>query len=134
MDTWEIAWKILEFCRKQHPNLRWDIKSVRKNVTYIYGSSKNATHIYGSDSSIELTLGVHKECKFEYILGSSKISSPIVWLGTFHVWMNLEKNSDIDFTLYETDKIWNEKDWVLSKQSRKVMLDIFNFILDEIQE
>lgn len=124
MDTWQIAYKILEFCKKQYPNLRWDIKSV----------SKDATYIYGSVSSIELTLGVHKECEFEYIIGSSKISSSKVWLGTFHVWMNFEKNSDIDFTLYETDKIWNEKDWVLSKQARKIMLDTFNFILDEIQE
>ena len=124
MDTWQIAYKILEFCKKQHPSLRWDIKSVRKDSTYIYGL----------DSFIELTLGVHKECESEYILGSSKISSSIVWLGTFHVWMNFEKNSDIDFTLYETDKIWNKKDWVLSKQARKVMLDIFTFILDKIQE
>jgi hypothetical protein len=124
MDTQLVAEKLFKFCREQHPNLRWDIKSVRKDSTYIYGS----------DSFIELTLGVHKEREFEYILGSSKISSPMLWLGTFHVWINFEKDSDIDFTLYETDKIWNEKDWVLSKQSRKIMLNIFNFILDEIQE
>ena len=124
MDTQLVAEKLFKFCKEKYPNLRWDIKSARKDSTYIYGS----------DSFIELTLRVHKECEFEYILGSSKISSPIVWLGTFHVWMNFEKNSDIDFTLYETDKIWNEKDWVLSKQSRKIMLNIFNFILDEIQE
>jgi hypothetical protein len=124
MDTWQIAWKIFKFCREQHPNLRWDIKSVRKDSTYIYGS----------DSFIEVTLRVHKEREFEYILGSSKISPAMLWLGTFHVWMNFEKNSDIDFALYETDKTWNEKDWVLSKQSRKIMLNIFNFILDEIQE
>lgn len=127
MDTWQIAYKILEFCKKQHPSLKWNIKSV----------SKDATYIYGSDSSIELTLEVCKEGQFEYILGFSKILSSIVWLGTFHVWMNFEKNSKIDFALYtedETDKTWNEKDWVLSKQTRKIMLDIFNFILDEIQE
>jgi hypothetical protein len=122
MDTWQIAWKILEFCKDRYPEINWDIKSARKD----------STCIYGSDSFIELKLWVHKE--FEYILGFSKISSPIVWLGTFHVWMNFEKDSDIDFTLYKTDKIWNEKDWVLSKQSRKIMLNIFNFILDEIQE
>ena len=124
MDTQLVAEKLFKFCKEKYPNLRWDIKSARKDSTYIYGS----------DSFIELTLEVHKECKFEYILGSSKISSPIVWLGTFHVWMNFEKDSDIDFTLYETAKIWNEKDWLLSKQSRKIMLNIFNFILDEIQE
>jgi len=124
MDTRQIAEKLFNFCEGRYPNLRWDIKSVRKDSTYIYGS----------DSFIELTLRVHKECEFEYILGSSKILSPMLWLGTFHVWINFEKDSDIDFTLYETDKIWNEKDWVLSKQSRKIMLNIFNFILDEIQE
>jgi hypothetical protein len=124
MDTQLVAEKLFKFCKEKYPDLKWDIKSARKDSTFIYGS----------DSFIELTLGVHKECEFEYILGSSKISSPMLWLGTFHVWMNFEKNSDIDFTLYETDKIWNEKDWVLSKQSRKIMLNIFNFILDEIQE
>ena len=124
MDTQLVAEKLFKFCKEKYPDLKWDIKSVRKDSTYIYGS----------DSFIELTLRVHKECEFEYILGSSKISSPMLWLGTFHVWINFEKNSDIDFTLYETDKIWNEKDWVLSKQSRKIMLNIFNFILDEIQE
>jgi hypothetical protein len=124
MDTQLVAEKLFKFCKEKYPDLKWDIKSARKDSTFIYGS----------DSFIELTLGVHKECEFEYILGSSKISSPIVWLGTFHVWINFEKDSDIDFTLYETDKIWNEKDWVLSKQSRKIMLNIFNFILDEIQE
>jgi hypothetical protein len=124
MDTQLVAEKLFKFCREQHPNLRWDIKSARKD----------STCIYGSDSFIELKLWVHKEFEFEYILGFSKISSPIVWLGTFHVWMNFEKDSDIDFTLYKTGKIWNEKDWVLSKQSRKIMLNIFNFILDEIQE
>jgi hypothetical protein len=124
MDTQLVAEKLFKFCKEKYPDLKWDIKFVRKDSTYIYGS----------DSFIELTLRVHKECEFEYILGSSKISPPMLWLGTFHVWINFEKNSDIDFTLYETDKIWNEKDWVLSKQSRKIMLNIFNFILDEIQE
>jgi hypothetical protein len=124
MDTQLVAEKLFKFCKEKYPDLKWDIKFVRKDSTYIYGS----------DSFIELTLRVHKECEFEYILGSSKISSPMLWLGTFHVWINFEKNSDIDFTLYETDKIWNEKDWLLSKQSRKIMLNIFNFILDEIQE
>ena len=124
MDTQLVAEKLFKFCKEKYPNLRWDIKSARKDSTYIYGS----------DSFIELTLRVHKECEFEYILGSSKILPPMLWLGTFHVWINFEKDSDIDFTLYETDKIWNEKDWVLSKQSRKIMLNIFNFILDEIQE
>lgn len=81
MDTWQTAYKILEFCRKQHSDLKWDIKSVNKDATYIYGSV----------SSIELTLGVHKEGQFEYIICRSKISFSIVWLGTFHVWMNLEK-------------------------------------------
>ena len=124
MDTQLVAEKLFKFCKEKYPDLKWDIKSARKDSTFIYGS----------DSFIELTLGVHKECEFEYILGSSKISPPMLWLGTFHVWMNFEKDSDIDFTLYETDKTWNEKDWVLSKQSRKIMLNIFNFILDEIQD
>ena len=107
MDTQLVAEKLFKFCKEKYPDLKWDIKFVRKDSTYIYGS----------DSFIELTLRVHKECEFEYILGSSKISPPMLWLGTFHVWMNFEKDSDIDFTLYETDKIWNEKDWLLSKQS-----------------
>ena len=37
MDTWQIAHKILTFCKEQHPSLKWDIKLVDKDAAYIYG-------------------------------------------------------------------------------------------------
>jgi hypothetical protein len=35
---------------------------------------------------------------------------------------------------YYRDELWSAEYWALVSQYRKVMLDIFNFILDKIQE
>ena len=124
MDTWQIAHKILTFCKEQHSSLKWDIKSANKDGRYIHGSA----------SFIELrlevlNLGWGSEC----ILGRSKIES-VNWEGDFNVWMNPEKNSKTDFTLYldQADRLCDETDWLLCKQIQKIMLSVFTFILDEI--
>ena len=55
------------------------------------------------------------------------------WVGEFIVLLNSNKKSNFCFYTETADE-WNEKDWILCKQIQKIMLDIFTFILNEIQE
>jgi len=120
MDTWQIAHKILTFCKEQHSSLKWDIKSANKDGRYIQGSV----------SFIELKIEVLTLGKFECILGRSKIES-VNWEGKFNI---CKRQSKIDFTLYldQVERLCDEKDWLLCKQIQKIMLSVFTFILDEI--
>ena len=144
MDTWQIAEKIFNFCEGKYPDLKWvwsysysDIDSCR--VVALISGSCSLFKLEIEVCSNEKDEFYEKEATYDYILGSllipqSEEKSLLFWSSNFKVELNHDKDSSIDFTLYETGKMWNEKDWVLSKQARKIMLGIFNFIANEIQE
>ena len=143
MDTQQVTEKILEFCHRSYPNLRW-------NYNY-FDSHKNnynvVSLILGSCSNFKLELEVcsdekqefyEKESTYDYILGSllipqSEEKSLLSWSGSFEVNLNHSKDSELEFMIATHDE-WNDDSWLLVKKARKIMRETFNFIEDEIQK
>jgi len=122
MDIKQVTEKILEFCRRSYPNLRWNL------------DSKNNT-IQCPDSPHKLWIDV-------FLYGQLyRVSCEVYCVGGFELWINSNDrdnnclyNNQIVF--HHIDHIRSESDYFDNKyrETRKVMVDIFNFILDEIQE
>ena len=113
MDTWQIAWKILEFCREQHPSLRWDIKSARKDSTYI----KSTIRIWGKTNGIDISIE---------IIGTQFISEAR-WSGSFKIWLD-KKESQFSFkSRRELDMSTD-----LFIKAKKILSSIFEFIETKI--
>ena len=135
MDIQQIDYKILGYCTKQYPDLDWSI----------YRSSSdcaNKTVISGVDFPFKVTLKICSDKKNEvscyeeettddYIIGHFDLVN-VGWLGMFGIHLNCDKK--IDFRSFRVVGEWNEKDWLLCKQIQKIMLDIVNFIVIEVQE
>jgi hypothetical protein len=145
MDTWQIAEKLFNFCEGRYPDLKWA-------WNYSYGDidgCKDVSLIFGSCSLFKLELEIRseekqerysyeKEATYDYILGLLRISqseekSLLPWSGSFQVSLNHHKNGELEFTIATHDE-WNDDSWSVVKQARKIVREIFNFILDEIQE
>ena len=136
MDIQQIAYKISSYCTKQYPDLEWNIDRSSDDCT-------NKTVISGVDFPFKITLKIcqpdrenevscyKEEATDDYIIGHFDLVN-VGWLGMFGIQLNCDKK--IDFRSFRVAGEWNKKDWLLFKQCRKIMLDIFNFILEEIQE
>ena len=132
MNTQQIVYKISGYCLNQYPNLEWNI----------IGKYANKTVICGVDFPFKVTLKIcsdkrnevysyKEETTDDYIIGHFDLVN-VGWLGMFGIHLNCDKK--IDFRSLPITKEWDKKDWDLYKKYREVMLGIFNFIANEIQE
>ena len=132
MDTQQVVYKISGYCLNQYPNLEWNI----------IGKYANKTVICGVDFPFKVTLKIcsdkrnevssyKEETTDDYIIGHFALVN-VGWLGMFGIHLNCDKK--IDFRSLPITKEWDKKDWDLYKKYREVMLGIFNFIANEIQE
>jgi hypothetical protein len=144
MDTRQIAEKLFNFCEGRYPDLKW-----AWNYYSGIDNCKDVSLIFGSCSLFKLELEIRseekqerysyeKEATYDYILGLLRISqsekkSLLPWSGSFQVSLNHDKDSELEFMIATHDE-WNDDSWLLVKKARKIVRDIFNFILDEIQE
>ncbi|BBG58056.1 hypothetical protein [uncultured phage] len=136
MNTQLVAEKILTFCKAKYPDLKWIFHGF--NYDQYHQTIQGLSNLTDSpEMEILLKVGssgsVDKYSEgWEGIKGWCTLNS-LDWVGEFIVLLNSSKKSEFVFYT-ETHYEWNEKDWVLCKQIQKIMLDIFTFILDEIQE
>lgn len=136
MDTQLVAEKILTFCKEKYPDLKWVFHGF--NYDQYYQAIQGLSDLTDSpEMEILLKVGSSGSVDeysegWEGIKGWCTLNS-LDWVGEFIVLLNSNKKSEFCFYT-ETHYEWNEKDWVLCKQIQKIMLDIFTFILDEIQE
>jgi len=136
MNKQETAQKILGFCQKTYPELKWSFTSLDRTQDMIYGYRP----ILNSINGIQIDIRVNSNNSYSsdgspsdfrnYIEGRSTISN-LDWEGSFLVWINDRKNSQISFKKSGTAKheelnLWCEK-------GTQIMIDIFEFIKNEIQ-
>jgi hypothetical protein len=125
MDTWQIAWKILEFCREQHPSLRWDIKSARKDSTYI----KSTIRIWGKTNGIDISIEIIGTRLESYAVSGdvSALISEARWSGSFKIWLD-KKESQFSFkSKRELDMSTD-----LFIKAKEILSSIFEFIETKI--
>lgn len=131
MNVQEITKRLLVFCENQYPNLKWNVNN----------ECTNETVICGVDFPFEVTLKIHsnkrdesflykEEVTYDAIIGQFDLVN-VCWVGVFGIVLNCDKK--IDFRSFPITE-WDKKDWDLHKKYREVMLGIFNFIVNEIQE
>ncbi|BBG57882.1 hypothetical protein [uncultured phage] len=130
MDTQQIAEKILEFCKEKYPDLEWNFDFTDNYCKVI--------RLTSFDDNTEIWLDAQlNHIQFYRIQWQDNL------IGGFVIWINppIEDMSDryedtiaFENLAYYRYKLWSAEQWELVSQYRKVMLDIFNFILDEIQE
>ena len=130
MDIQQIAEKILEFCKEKYPDLEWNFDFTDNYCKVI--------RLTSFDDNTEIWLDAQlNHIQFYRIQWQDNL------IGSFVIWINppIEDMSDryedtiaFENLAYYRYKLWSAEQWVLVSQYRKVMLDIFNFILDEIQE
>ena len=136
MNTQLVAEKIFNFCKEKYPDLKWIFHGF--NYDQYHQTIQGLSDLTDSPE-MEILLkvgdsGSVDECSegWKGIKGWCTLNS-LDWVGEFIVLLNSNKKSEFCFYTETVDE-WNEKDWILCKQIQKVMLDIFTFILDEIQE
>ena len=120
MDIKQVTEKILEFCHRSYPDLKWNLDP-EKNI------------IQCPLFPDELIIDVFLDSPLK------RVSCEAYYVGTFELWINPD-DRDNNYP-YENQIAFNyirksKSDYFDNKyrETRKVMLDIFNFILDEIQE
>ena len=130
MDIQQIAEKILEFCKEKYPDLEWNFDFTDNYCKVIRLTS------FDDNTKIWLDAQLN-HIQFYRIQWQDNL------IGSFVIWINppIEDMSDryedtiaFENLAYYRYKLWSAEQWELVSQYRKVMLDIFNFILDEIQE
>jgi hypothetical protein len=132
MDTQQIAEKILllniqlitgklfNFCKEKYPNLRWNLDS--------------------ENNTIQCPVFPHELWIDVFLDGQIyRVSCEAYCVGGFELWINPDDRDNN--RSYENKIIFDyirrsKSDYFDNKyrETRKVMLDIFTFILDEIQE
>ena len=135
MDIQLVAEKLLNFCEEKYPDLDWNC-----DFTDDYNKVIRSSYL---DKYGKIWLDGSLECVV-WLDGSLEC---VRWqdnrIGSFKIWINspIEDMSSrykdtivFENLAYYRYKLWSAEQWVLVSQYRKVMLDIFNFILDEIQE
>lgn len=120
MDIKQIAEKILEFCQRSYPDLRWNLDSENNIIQ---------CPVFPDELIIEVFLDGPLK----------RVSCEAYCVCTFELWINpddRDNNRSYENKIF-FDYIRKSKcDYFDNKyrETRKVMLDIFTFILDEIQE
>ena len=132
MDIKQVAEKIFNFCKEKYPDLDW-------NSDFTDNDYKIIQCLTFSNDNIEI--------RYSFCTGLDGRLKCVQWqnnqIGRFKIWINppaediSDRYEDIivfkNFAYYRHE-LWSAEHWKLVSQYRKVMLDIFNFILDEIQE
>ena len=132
MDIQLVAEKIFNFCKEKYPDLDW-------NFDFTDNDYKIIQCLTFSNDNIEIKYGI-----WAGLDGRLKC---VQWqndqIGKFKIWINpptedmsyqYEDHIVFENLAYYRDELWSAEHWALVSQYRKVMVDIFNFILDEIQE
>jgi hypothetical protein len=132
MDIQLVAEKLFNFCKEKYPDLDW-------NFDFTDNDYKIIQCLTFSDDNIEIKYGI-----WAGLDGRLKC---VQWqndqIGKFKIWINpptedmsyqYEDHIVFENLAYYRDELWSAEYWALVSQYRKVMLDIFNFILDKIQE
>ena len=134
MNTTEATTKILYFCQKNHPDLRWDDDSWtgQNGEPCIYGRKAFLTGLRISIIEIYIDIISHdpSNLQVDLIEGYCTIDR-LAWEGVFAVWVNQEKNNEILFKgdgicQYEELNLWREK-------GTQIMINISSFIEHEVQ-
>ena len=129
MDIKQVTEKIFNFCKEKYPDLDWNSDFTDNDYKIIQCLT------FSNDNNIDFCTGLDGRLKC------------VQWqdnqIGRFKIWINpptedmSDRYEDIivfkNFAYYRHE-LWSAEHWKLVSQYRKVMLDIFNFILDEIQE
>ena len=132
MDAQQIAEKILllniqlttkklfNFCKEKYPDLKWDINS--------------------ENNTIQCPVFPHELIIDVFLDGQIyRVSCQAYCVGGFELWINpddrdnncpYENQIAFDYIRKSKRDYFNNK----YRETRKIVLDIFNFILDEIQE
>lgn len=147
MDTWQIAEKLFNFCKEKYPDLDWawnyshsDI-NVCRSVSSIFGTYslfKLELEIC-SDKKQQEVFSYKEETTYDYIQGWIDVDmlqqkkSRLFWSGNFKVKLNHNKDSELEFTAATRDE-WDYDIWTTVKKARKMLIEIFGFIEDEIQK
>ena len=139
MDIKQVTEKISEFCHRSYPDLKWIFHGFNydqyhqtiQGVTDLTDSPEMEILLFIGDSG---SVDEYSE-GWEGVQGwcTLNLKNELDWRGAFKVLLDSNKTNEFGFYSENFDK-WNERDWILCKQIRKIMLGIFTFILDEIQE
>lgn len=131
MDTPQIAEKIFNFCKEKYPELDW-------NCDFIDNDQKIIRCVTLSDNSIkigyDIWAGLDKKLKLVQ-WNDNRIGSFVAWINPPTENMDYQYRDQIVFEnlAYYNHELSSPEYCALVSQCRKVMLDIFTFILDEIQ-
>ena len=132
MDIQLVAEKIFNFCKEKYPDLDW-------NFDFTDNDYKIIQCLTFSNDNIEIKYGIWAglDGQLKYVEWQDN------QIGKFKIWINpptedmsyqYEDHIVFENLAYYRDELWSAEYWALVSQYRKVMLDIFNFILDKIQE
>ena len=128
MNTQLVAEKIFNFCKEKYPDLDW-------NFDFTDNDYKIIQCLTFSDNNIKIETGLDRQIK--------RVQWKDMSIGRFKIYINppiddesyqYEDYIRFQNLAYSRHELWSAEHWELVSQYRKVMLDIFNFILDEIQE
>ena len=126
MDTQLAAEKIFNFCKEKYPDLDWN-----SDFTNDYKIIQCLT-FYGFN--IDFCTGLDGRLKCVQWQDNT--------IGRFKIWINpptgfwSDQYEDIivfENLAYYRHELWSAEDWKLVSQYRKIMLDIFTFILDKVK-
>ena len=130
MDIQQIAEKIFNFCKEKYPDLKWVFDFTDNYCKVI--------RLTSFDDNTEIWLNAQlNHIQFYRIQWQDSL------VGSFKIWINppiedisyrYEDTIVFENLAYYRYKLWSAEQWELVSQYRKVMLDIFNFIANEIQE
>lgn len=120
MNTKQVTEKILEFCHKSYPDLKWNLNS--------------------ENNTIQCPVFPHKLWIDIFLDGQIyRVSCQAYCVGGFELWINpddrdnnypYENQIAFDYIRKSKSDYFDNK----YRETRKIVLDIFTFILDEIQE
>ena len=126
MDTQQAAEKLFNFCKEKYPDLDWN-----SDFTNDYKIIQCLT-FYGFN--IDFCTGLDGRLKCVQWQDNT--------IGRFKIWINPptefchDRYEDIivfENLAYYRHELWSAEHWKLVSQYRKIMLDIFTFILDEVK-
>jgi hypothetical protein len=125
MDIKQVTEKIFNFCKEKYPDLDWDIKSARKDSTYI----KSTIRIWGKTNGIDISIEIIGTRLESYAVSGdvSALISEARWSGSFKIWLD-KKESQFSFkSKRELDMSTD-----LFIKAKEILSSIFEFIETKI--
>jgi hypothetical protein len=132
MDIKQVAEKIFNFCKEKYPDLDWNFDFTDNDYKIIQCLT------FSNYNNIEI--------RYDICAGLDGRLKCVQWqdnlVGRFKIWINpptgfwSDQYEDIivfENLAYYRHELWSAEDWKLVSQYRKIMLDIFTFILDEVK-